>query len=131
MTALAIDILQKDICVVPRDVILVPFIEEYCRTPEAFFDGFRDRPHQIALLAGKEKDTKNFWGTSRGGMGSLNSALFQHRQTFDRRHGAEGEFPGCGAVRVLRRELAFENSAVDLEAGEAPLLQKVASLHGR
>jgi hypothetical protein len=41
------------------------------------------------------------------------------------------EFPSGGAVRVLWGELALGKTEIDLKAGEAPFLQKVASLNGK
>src|SRR2546426_9233720 len=39
------------------------------------------------------------------------------------------EFPSGGTVGVARSELPFQESKLDFEAGQAPLLQKVASFH--
>src|SRR5580693_2611384 len=40
------------------------------------------------------------------------------------------EFPSRGMIGAARSELPFEESKSDFEAGQAPLLQKVASFHG-
>src|ERR1017187_943743 len=53
------------------------------------------------------------------------AVLRRQRLRRDAREQLDVEFPCCRAVRIARGEFAFEETQIDLQAGQAPLLQKV------